>query len=291
MFVVSRFAYYDGSFASMYLSQSSLQHLKQVQAQLNRLHPEAEPQVLPLVGSPRPERNVIIFTGSFNPPTIAHLALLKQAWRFARAHGNMQLYAAFSKRTVDKESLERPLLLDRVTLFERILRRRLPNSGILLFNRGLYVEQARALRFAFPAVRRIFFLMGFDKIVQILDPRYYNDRDAALTELFSLAELLVAPRGDAGEQELQALLRQPQNQVYARSIHATPLDQAYRDISSTQIRQEKTFTTHDVPQEVREFLRKTRAYAPSVQRVDGTLIDSYEERVSELRRLLRTVVL
>ena len=34
-------------------------------------------------------------------------------------------------------------------------------------------------------------LVGYDKVVQILDPKYYDDRDAALHELFALARLLV----------------------------------------------------------------------------------------------------
>ena len=37
-------------------------------------------------------------------------------------------------------------------------------------------------------------IYGYDKVVQIFDPRYYDDRDAALDRLFALSSLLVAPR-------------------------------------------------------------------------------------------------
>src|SRR5579859_3700054 len=137
----------------MYISPRVLPHLKKVQNRLNQLDPQSAPQALVVPGSTLPRGNIIVFTGSFNPPTIAHLALLKQAQRFTREQDDYQplhLYAAFSKRTVDKEGVERPLLLDRILLLQTLLRRRLPRVGLLLFNRGLYVEQAEAIRASFP---------------------------------------------------------------------------------------------------------------------------------------------
>jgi nicotinic acid mononucleotide adenylyltransferase len=270
----------------MHISARTLQRLRRLQALLDQLEPAALPQALIVPGSPQPRANVIVFTGSFNPPTVAHLARLKQAQQFARQHEPMHLYAAFTKLTVDKEAVERPLLLDRIMLLDVLLRRRLPHAGIMIFNRGLYVEQAEAIRRSFPKVKRIFFLMGFDKIVQIFDPRYYDDRDAALVALFNLAELLVTPRGNAGPDDLAALLHQPQNERFARYIHLFPFDASYSDVSSTRIRQEASSDSHDIPQEVRQFMRETRAYAPPLRRRDGPEIDYYARRVQCLNKLL-----
>jgi nicotinic acid mononucleotide adenylyltransferase len=273
----------------MYISPHKLQQLKKLQTLLNQLQTQSAPQALVVPGSALPRDNVMVFTGSFNPPTIAHLALLKQAQRFMREQGGYQplrLYAAFSKRTVDKEGVERPLLLDRVLLLQTLLRRRLPHVGILLFNRGLYVEQAEAIRASFPRVRRIFFLMGFDKIEQILDPRYYEDRDAALQALFRQAELFVAPRGVAHEDEVAALLDLPQNRHFAQFIHSLPFDPVYKDISSTHLRQNASAHAHGVPQEVRQFMKETRAYSPPVRSADGSMVDVYVERVHALSQLL-----
>ena len=274
----------------MYISPCEISQLKRVQTLLNQLHPQSALCALVIPGSVLPHGDIVVLAGSFNPPTIAHLALLKQAQKFAIQASPtgrpMHFYAAFSKRTVDKESVERPLLLDRILLLQTLLRRRLPDVGILLFNRGLYVEQAEAIRASFPRVRRIFFLMGFDKIEQILDPRYYADRDAALQALFQQAELLVAPRGKAHEHELAELLDQPQNRRFARFIHALPFDSRYKDISSTQLRQNGLAYAQDVPDEVRRFMRETRAYASPVLRADGSVVDVYAERVRALRQLL-----
>ena len=269
----------------MYLSTRTIQRLKGVQALLDQLQPETEPRAFIVPGGPQPHGSVIVFPGSFNPPTTAHIALLKQAREFARVHESMTLYAAFSKRTVDKEAVERPLLLDRIVLLDDILHKRLPHAGILLFNRGLYVEQAEAIHRSFPRVKRILFLLGFDKIVQILDPHYYQDRDASLFELFKRAELLVAPRGNAGEKELAELLNQPQNQRFAHFIQALPFNALYRNVSSTSVRQGASRSVSEVPQEVRLFMRKTRAYAPPLEKRDGAKIDYYGLRMQYLQHL------
>ena len=278
----------------LYDSQDTIQQLKQIQALLDQLDPEAKPQALIVPGSPQPRGTIIVFPGSFNPPTIAHLALLKQAREFALHQAlpetnrskTVLVYAAISRHIVDKEHVERPLMLDRIMLLQMILQRHLPGAGIMLFNRGLYVEQAEAVRTSFPEVERLFFLIGFDKIVQILDPRYYDNRDSALNELFKLAELLVAPRGGADADDLTDLLRQAQNQPFAQYIHALPFDPAYRDISSTRIRQHADEYAHDVPAEVQRFICETHVYEPPVRQADGTEVDYYGERVKALEALL-----
>ncbi len=275
-------------------SQKTIQRFQQAQTLLDQLRPESTPQALILPGSPEPAGNIIVFPGSFNPPTNAHLAMLEEAQQFAHSpnflvaedNRGLLLYAAISKRITDKENVDRPLMLDRIILLDTLLKQRLPQTGIMLFNRGLYVEQAEAVRISFPGVKRLFFLLGFDKIVQILDPHYYEDRDAALNTLFSLAELLVAPRGTASAYTLSDLLRQPQNQPFAPSIHVLPLSSAYRDMSSSRIRQHGAEHLEDIPQEVRSFMSETHAYDPPTRLEDGTEIDYYEERVKKLRALL-----
>ena len=277
-----------------------IERFKQVQILLEQLDPEAGPGALLVPGSPVPRGNTIVFPGSFNPPTNAHLALLKQAGAINWAPTARQylltpgqenlpvyLYAAISRHTIDKETVERPLLLDRVMLLDTVVHRHLRETGILLFNRGLYVEEAEAIRASFPEVARLFFLIGFDKIVQILDPRYYKDRDTALRELFALAELLVAPRGDAGEDALHTLLSQPENQPFAQHIHPLPFSPAYRTISSTSIRQNPYAHLDEVPPEVQRFIQETHAYDPPQHLPDGSQFDYYGERIKALQALFK----
>src|SRR6266566_1540045 len=272
---------------AIHFSSYTTQRFKRVQALLDQLDPEAPPQALVLPGSPVPEGKIIVFPGSFNPPTTAHLALLKQAWQFAREHGPMHIYAAISTHITDKERVQRPLLLDRILLLETVLRHHVRHTGIMLFNRGLYVEQAEAVHNAFPQVMKLYFLTGFDKIVQIFDARYYKDRDVALHELFALAEFLVAPRREAGSAALTRLLDQPENRQFARHIHMLPLSAAYRDISSTRIRQDLAAHEQEVPPEVRRFIRETHAYEPPLKLPGSSEIDVYGERIRAIEAVLK----
>jgi nicotinic acid mononucleotide adenylyltransferase len=272
----------------IYFSKSVVQRMCKIQDRLNVLDPDAAPYAQLVPGSPQPRQDVIVLPGSFNPPTGAHLALLKEAYLYTHPRHSFQLYAAFTIRTVDKESVECPLLLDRILLLQRVLRR-LPQAGILLINRGLYVEQAEAIHTSFPVVRHIFFLMGYDKIVQIFDPHYYKDRDASLTHLFSLAQLLVVPRGDGDDKDVQALLKQSGNQQFAHFVHALPFSHIYRDLSSTRVRHDEPLMRSDIPREVKEFMRSTRAYAPPVPQSDGSQLDYYAQRMRYLNALLGSV--
>lgn len=275
--------------SALHLSQETIEQFKQIQSRLDQLQPEADPQAVIIPGSPQPKGTVVVFTGSFNPPTTAHLALLKDASTYLRDHGEQaQLYAAFSKHTIDKENVERPLLLDKVYLLYTVLKHRLPHIGIMLFNRGLYVEQAEAVHTSFPGVRRLFFLIGYDKLVQIFDPHYYTDRDSSLLALFKLASLLVAPRGNGGEHEIEELLHQPQNKRFAQYVQVMPFNARYRTISSTEVRQGGHAAMHATPREVQQFIRETRAYAQPLQRADGTQVDVYGERSKQLQQLLQS---
>lgn len=278
----------------IHFSTYQVRRFRQAQDLLDRLHPEEPPVAFVMPHSPEPGREIIVFPGSFNPPTTAHLAMLKQAREVAmqrseQAHKGaqtVQLYAAMSKLTVDKEHVERPLMLDRVILLEDLLKRRFPHTGVLLFNRGLYVEQAEAVHRCFHRVKKLYFLIGYDKIVQILDPHYYQDRDASLKDLFALAELLVAPRAGFGARELAALLDKPENQQFASYIHALPFSDQFSAVSSTRIRQNLRAHERDVPREVRAFMRETRAYAPPLRLPNGSQVDCYAEREQVLRALL-----
>src|SRR2546421_8008271 len=89
-------------------SSNTIQRFKRIQVLLDQLDPQAPSQALVVPDSPAPEGKIIVFPGSFNPPTFAHIALLKQAWQFARVHGPMHIYAALSTHITDKERVERP---------------------------------------------------------------------------------------------------------------------------------------------------------------------------------------
>ena len=187
-----------------------------------------------------------LLPGSFNPPTNAHVALAAAG----RAAGLACVYYVLAERTVDKEQVTGIPLADRLELLSRL------GEGVASVEKGLYVEIAAAMRETLPEAE-LTFLVGHDKIVQVFDPKYYRDRDAALDELFGLAGFLVAPRGEADADELAELLARPENRRFADRVAPLPLDQRHRDASSTRVRRGES---RDVPPAVAEYLARANPF-------------------------------
>ena len=154
-----------------------------------------------------------ILPGSFNPPTIAHMELAGAAQRrFDLDHVVFSLSSAI----VDKERLEGLCREDRLLLLS-LMAQQHPWAAVAVVNRGLYSEQVPAFRSAFGGGADLWFIVGMDKVLQIFDPKYYDDRDRALNALFAHARLIAANREDWGGEELRALLEEPRNALDTRT--------------------------------------------------------------------------
>jgi hypothetical protein len=204
--------------------------------------------------------------------------------RAAREAGGCDaVYLALSRQTVDKETRVRPTDTDRALLLRQVAARE-QGLGVVLFNRGLYAEQAVAARAAFPGAD-IRFIVGFDKARQIFDPRYYADRDAALRQLFGHGSLLVAPRADAGPKALADLLAAPENAPFRARVRALPFDPAWAADSATVVRESaragEPFAAL-VPPETVTFVA---ALAPYATPDAGATPDYYERREALIARL------
>lgn len=182
--------------------------------------------------TPGPALRIGLLASSMNPLTHAHVVMAESARQSARLDA---LYWVANLVTVDKERVARASLVDR--LLEAQAHARATGDGLLLLAGGLYVQQARAAHALLPTARAILLVVGYDKAPQIFDPRYYDNRDVALGELFAEAELVVAPRAGETEADLRRLLARPENQRYAQRIHYTPLPERYAGDSSTEARE------------------------------------------------------
>lgn len=193
-----------------------------------------EPCAVALAGGRRlrAAMRVGVFAGSFNPLTRAHVALANTA---RRAAGMDALIWACAAASVDKERVERAALVDRLAQMQAFVAGRRRDT-LALLNRGLYVDEARTIRALLAPSAELTLIVGYDKIVQIFDPKYYADRDAALRALFSLARLLVAPREGEGAEALAALLAQPENRPFARHVRYLDVPAGYAHDSSTEAR-------------------------------------------------------
>lgn len=123
-----------------------------------------------------------VFPGSFNPVTVAHLAIADAAVEQCRLD---RLDLVVSRVALAKEHVTRPRLEDRLAVLEAVVAHR-PALGIRLTDHRLLVDIARGYDVL---------VVGADKWQQLHDPAWYGgsvaERDAALADLCTV---VVAPR-------------------------------------------------------------------------------------------------
>ena len=120
-----------------------------------------------------------IFPGSFDPPTVAHVAIADAAVALA---GLERLDLAVSRVALGKE--DRALAGERLRRLERLAATR-PWLGVVVTDEQLVADIAAGYDVV---------VMGADKWSQVRDPRWYgsvDERDAALARL---PRVLVVPR-------------------------------------------------------------------------------------------------
>ena len=186
--------------------------------------PEARiivPPEVPAIGRPKEEsdRNVAVVAGSFNPVTYAHLSLCDGALQQPNIDAVWLLLAI---HTVDKEEVTGACLEDRLCMLETLTQSR-PNVGVVLCNRGLYVDQAEALcgEPSSRAGESWCSLWATTRFSRYSIHATMPIERASLDRLFSLARFLVAERGKYGTQALDSL---------ARSEGESHVSRAYRGI-------------------------------------------------------------
>jgi cytidyltransferase-like protein len=193
----------------------------------------AERPTLLVLGEPPPRpASVALLSGSFDPPTAGHLALAEAV----RAEADLVLLV-YSARTLPKDPGAPPPLLPEGVRVEaaRALAEGRPWLRAALCSHGLLADQARAAAERFPGAR-LLLAMGSDKALQLLDPRWYEDRDRTLAELFALAEVRYAVRaGDEGR--VEAALAEPGNARWRGRFRRLQLAPAAAAVSSRVVRE------------------------------------------------------
>jgi nicotinic acid mononucleotide adenylyltransferase len=200
-----------------------------------------------------------VLPASFNPPTVAHEALVREA-EAAVAFDEMLLIV--DQQAMDKERSGAPVE-DRLLMLLALYG---DNARISLgiSNRGLFLEKVEAMRAVYPGGKtEVFFIVGYDTIVRVLDEKYYTDRDKALRALFAQARFLVANRGGRDARGLRELFGREENRTFAAQVLPLSLPPAMDQISSTLVRRhlaEGKSVTGLVPPALEEFLQKQGIY-------------------------------
>ena len=140
-----------------------------------------------------------------------------------------------AKANVDKEIFGLPLAARLVTLKKYAVDHQKFSVGVS--SHGRYTDKITALKAIFPSETEFYFIVGYDTLVRIFDPKYYTNFHAELLELFISARFIVANRGEANIKTIETFMAQPEIHRYTSYVSRLLLPDTYADMSSTAARE------------------------------------------------------
>ena len=171
-----------------------------------------------------------VLPSAFNPPTRAHLRLLKLA---EGVEGVERRAALLTTRNVAK-GIEGASLADRIGML-LAARGSHPGLAVLAANQARIVDQAVALRETWPEAA-FDFVLGFDTLVRLFDEQYYTGAmEAELDPFFTRHRVIAANRGDVAASGVDAYVAE-QASRYGDRIVTVTLDAEHRAMSSSEAR-------------------------------------------------------
>jgi nicotinate (nicotinamide) nucleotide adenylyltransferase len=173
-----------------------------------------------------------IFPASFNPPTLAHVALIREAIRKERL---AEVLVLLDLQAMDKEQIE-ATFEDRLAMLKKVFGKD-PKISIGISNQGLFLEKLKPLQSLYPGRDEVVFIVGFDTILRVLDKKYYENRGKSLDGLFRQCRFLVANRDFHEETAFEDLFRKRENRKYAERVGFITLSKNFSTFSSSLVRQ------------------------------------------------------
>jgi nicotinic acid mononucleotide adenylyltransferase len=196
--------------------------------------------------------NLLCFSASFNPLTAAHVWLIHEARHILPPDEVLLLLA---RANVDKP-LEGFPLERRLGLLVRFAESH-PAFSVAACSHGRFVDKAEAIRPHYPARTRLAFIVGFDTLVRLFDPKYYADLNASLSALFGASEFIAANRAPDPPEAVASFLTRPDVAPYAHRIRVIQLPARIAAMSASEVRARLARgepITGLVPPEIHPFL-------------------------------------
>jgi nicotinic acid mononucleotide adenylyltransferase len=163
--------------------------------------------------------------------TTAHAGFIEEATRLLPPRETLLLLATAN---VDKAVSGLPLET-RLELLLRYANPR-PDVSIGVIAHGRFADKVEAIRAAYPDATRVVFLLGFDTLIRLFDPKYYDDPETSLARLFRWSECVVGNRGPDDPSALGAFLIRPDVAPFAHRIHLIRLPGHLAAVSATDVR-------------------------------------------------------
>jgi len=177
---------------------------------IERMDVGAEPRIEMINRETLASTRLGVFASSFNPPTTAHIELMRRA---ADIFSLDEVLSLAGKSNADKTSYECSLI-DRLAM---LLLAATDDSRISvgLSSHAFYVDMLEGLERIYPQTD-LHFIVGFDTFERVMDRedrytakyyRHFPDRLAAIEQLLTHSSLIVASRSGAGRKEVRELLK------------------------------------------------------------------------------------
>jgi len=233
-----------------------------IKASIDELSRSRESAILLIQKAPKGikrEGRLGIFPASFNPPTLAHLALIKAAMKQGRLD---EILILLDIQAMDKEPVG-AAFEDRLAMLKKAFGRD-PKVSIGLSNRGRFLEKIKPLRKYYPAPISFFFIVGFDTILRVMDKKYYRNRKRSLDGLFKESRFLVASRDQFEETAFEMLFRKRENKKYRERASFFTLHPQISSLSSTLVREKigkGQSVGQFVPASILQFIKKKKLYS------------------------------
>jgi len=203
-------------------------------------------------------KDVGIFPSSFNPITEGHMAMLQRA---SQIRAFKEIILILDTQAMDKELIG-ATLADRLLMLQVLFEGR-PRFSVGITNGGLFLTKAEVLKETFPKGMDITFIVGYDTLARVFDPKYYEDREGALDRLFACSTFMVANRGDHGREAVDQLMGPLENRRFKGRVQFFEIPVRLAQISSSRVRQrvrEGKPYAGLVPAPVRDFIEKIGLY-------------------------------
>jgi nicotinic acid mononucleotide adenylyltransferase len=206
--------------------------------------------------APTEPSSVALLSGSFDPLTVAHAALAEAAFKRVEL-----VVLVYSVRRLPKEGDAADALLsepDRILQLEAFCESR-STAVPALASHPLLADHVDAAANRFPGTA-LSLAMGSDKALQVLDPKWYPNRDAVLRRLFDRAGILYAERaGEVGA--VPEALKRPENRPWRDRFERLSVRPDVAAVSSREVRAmlaRGEDVSDLVPDEVLAYLRLGR---------------------------------
>ena len=207
-----------------------------------------------------------VFASSFNPPTLAHVELIRRA---ANTFALDEILALAGSANADKMAYECSLN-DRLAMLSLTFAAE-PRVSVGLSSHAFYVDMIDGLERAYPGGADLHFIVGFDTFERVLDAehryteryhRKFAGRTGALNYLFAHSRLIVARRAGEGLSSVMHLVEHEASVPRDRVLYLDfPADLG--DLSATEARKRcrEGKPLHDiVPGPVEDYIREHALY-------------------------------